>query len=261
MCSGLDGLGHAGDAARSAVCATGEPDECGKPHPRWSAGIRREPPAPAYNQETMSAHADGTLERACVRWKVDRENASFELKIRRRTGPITFIGALEDVDATIELDADGRLGIDAVVDLSSFELDPDRFPRLGAQVLPALAGNGPVRFTAAGVAGDVAGLAPGPIDVIGIVGADTGPDYMALRAQVTLSRDLRGLTAILIVDHRRFGLGWIAGPLDAPTELVLRAPLVPVAVDEPAPAGVVRRRTRISAVHRRYRRVAAAHAA
>ena len=165
--------------------------------------------------------------------------APFELKIRHRAGPITLVGAFGHIDGTIALDQHGSVRIDATVDLSRLELDSSRDPRVRKAVLAAIAGKGAVRLTATGIAADPDGL--DAIEVTGSLVHGDGAEPISLSALVTFARERRELTVRMIVDHRRLGLVWITGPLKAPTELVLRASLVPRA-DSSGSVGVARKR-------------------
>ena len=189
-------------------------------------------------------------------WTIDPVGTTFELKIRHRAGPITVTGALRDVRGTIGLDADGQIVIHALVDLLSLEPHASRDPRLRMSVLSANARDGAVRLTAIGRPADAA---QGPTSVTGTLAFDGSDDRVEVNATVTVSSHGHGLTATMIVDHRNMGLAWITGPMRAPTELVIRAPLTSI-VENAQPTRVHSRPRRTRRSNSRYRFMSPGHA-
>lgn len=77
---------------------------------------------------------------------------------------------------------------------------------------------------------------------------------LEFEAQVTRTGGTLELVATTVVAHRRLGLTWIpAGPLKAPTELVVRARLIPHTGDGREAARAPARSPRPRRLNSRYR--------
>jgi polyisoprenoid-binding protein YceI len=158
------------------------------------------------------------------RWVVDRSGSMFELLIKHRSGPIRIAGTAGLVEADFEIDAAGagagRLAF--TIDTARLGVTSSRDPRARGNRLLEVARGTLVRFESS----KVRSIEPGVIGVSGRLegGGRRLPLTMRLRARH--QKTSLDVTATAVVDHRQLGLLWIpAGPLKAPTELVVRARL------------------------------------
>jgi hypothetical protein len=165
-------------------------------------------------------------------------------------GPICVAGGFRRADGLFRFDTAGDIRIRFTIDTAGLELrDEQNDPRSRSYNLPGFASGPVVRFESTAVADHGAGR----LHVIGqlAVGARCMPLEVGIRAmEVDGSLDVM---ATALVDHRRLGLTWIpAGPLKAPTELAMRARLIPITDAARRGSVGIPRRRRPTAVNSRY---------
>jgi polyisoprenoid-binding protein YceI len=163
-------------------------------------------------------------------WRLGRAGLTFELKVKPRHGPVTVAGVLSRIDGTVEIDADGRLGIRSLIDTSSVQHRTGGDPRLDVHVRRTVESSRPLILFESQKT--VRESATGRFRVKGHlrIGARARRIPMELHATVNRTGTSLSLVGRIPVDHRRLGLTWLpAGPLKAPTEVVVRADLVPSA--------------------------------
>jgi polyisoprenoid-binding protein YceI len=164
-------------------------------------------------------------------WKLDRSGVTFELKVKPRHGPITFAGAFSRIEATLQIDADGRLTIRSLIDASSVRYRRGEDPRLDMHLRRALDSSRPlILFETEQMSEPASGA--GRFHVGGHLRIGAGAPPVPVQLDATVSRTGNSLRFVgrIPVDHRRLGLAWLpSGPLKAPTEVVVHARLVPAA--------------------------------
>jgi hypothetical protein len=167
-------------------------------------------------------------------WRLDRSGVTFELKVKPRHGPVTIAGAVSRIDGTLQIDTDGQLGIRFLMDISSVRHRRRDDPRLDVHLRRALdSSRRLILFETDRMTKREPGA--GRFRVRGHLRIGAGARRVPMEFDATLTR--RGnslwLVARIPVDHRRLGLTWLpSGPLKAPTEVVVRARLVPRGPEE-----------------------------
>ena len=165
-------------------------------------------------------------------------------------GPIRVAGAFRRADGLLRFDTEGDIRIRFTIDTAGLEFrDEQTDPRPRSYSLPGFAAGPVMRFESTHVADHGAGR----LHVIGqlAVGARCTPLELEVRA-IEVNGSLE-VTATAIVDHRRLGLTWIpAGPQKAPTELAVRARLIPITDAARHGSVAVGRRRRPLPVNSRY---------
>jgi polyisoprenoid-binding protein YceI len=155
---------------------------------------------------------------------MDQSGSMFELLIKHRSGPIRIAGTAGLVEADFELDAEGagagRLAF--TIDTARLGVTSARDPRARGNQLLEVARGTLVRFESS----EVTSFEPGVIGVSGKLEGGGRRLPLTMRLRTRQRKTSLDVTATAVVDHRQLGLFWIpAGPLKAPTELMVRARL------------------------------------
>ena len=159
-------------------------------------------------------------------WRLERDEATFELTIRHRAGPVQLTGAMQVVDAVLETDEVGVRHVAFVVDTGRITVSPVGMPPWRAGRLLGRRGDATLRFESTGVAD----LGAGEARVSGRLAGGNADHPLEIRLETRDANGALDVTAHANVNHRQLGVLWIpAGPLRAQTELVLRCRLVPAA--------------------------------
>jgi polyisoprenoid-binding protein YceI len=164
-------------------------------------------------------------------WRLDHSGSTFELTVKPRSGPIRVMGSIRLADGLLRIDSAGAVQMSFGIDTDGIEISGGhRDPRLLSRTFPGVEGNAVIPFESTRVIDQGAGR----LHVTGrlAVGAKHVP--LDFAARVTITGGSLEIAGTAVVDHRRLGMTWLpAGPLKAPTEVVLRARLIPITDHDP----------------------------
>jgi polyisoprenoid-binding protein YceI len=198
---------------------------------------------------STASNEHGPLTTRRAAWALDPSSATFEVKIKHRLGPIRVASSCR-VEGVLQRGAAGDIGIRFTIDAAGVHGPDERNdPRSRSHRLPNVGAGTIARFESTRVTDEGAGL----LHVTGqlVLGTKCVPLELAVR--LTKVGDALEVRAATAADHRRLGLTWIpVGPLKAPTELVMRARLIPITDDEARGSTAMARRRRPTAVNNRY---------
>jgi len=161
-------------------------------------------------------------------------DASFELRIKHRLGPVAVKGSCRIGYGLLEVDSRGEIAIRFALEPASIELGDGRHVPAGLSL---------ARFDSTRV--ERHPLAPDRLSVSGPLGVAGHPVPVEFEARLRAAESgSPELEATFVADHWRLGVTWIpAAPLKAPSVLVLRVPLMPLAdqfLEQTAAAGARR---------------------
>ena len=183
-------------------------------------------------------------------WRLEPLSSTFELKVRHRFGPIFVARSFRRVDGLLQFDTSGDIRVGLTIDTATLEAPGERSdPRSRGPRFPDVGASPVTRFESTRVTDHGAGRS----HVAGRL--SVGGRWMPLEfgVRVTMHEGSLEVRATTVVNHRRLGLTWIpAGPLKAPTELVVRARLIRVTDDEARGSIAIARGRRSTAVNSRY---------
>jgi hypothetical protein len=163
------------------------------------------------------SHLSGT-------WKVDQQLVS-TVTVKHRSGPVTYV-ARAAVDLGVVRVTPGHVQADLVLDPDSIVTAGNRDPRWHAYAQLLREAGSVVQFESS----RVSAVAPEVTRVTGRLRVGRRRLAVSFELRTTEREDALEVVTRLTVAHRKLGLHWLpAGPLKAPTELVLRARLVSVA--------------------------------
>jgi hypothetical protein len=157
-------------------------------------------------------------------WRLDPSQLVSTVTVKHRSGPVTYVAR-----ATVELGlvrvTPGHVQVDLVLDADSIAAAGSRDPRWQAYTELLRDAGSVVQFESS----RVTAVSPGLTRMTGRLQVGRRRLAVGFELRTTERNGAVEIVATLAVAHRRLGLHWLpAGPLKAPTELVLRARLAPV---------------------------------
>lgn len=172
----------------------------------------------------MTTTTTSPLAQLAGTWKVDPSELVSAVTVKHRSGPVTYI-ARAAVELGLVRVTPGHVQVDVVLDPDSVATAGNRDPRWDAYTAVLREAGSVVRFESS----RISTVSPDITRVTGRLRVGRRRVAVSFELRTTERDGALDLVATLAVAHRRLGLHWLpAGPLKAPTELVVRARLASV---------------------------------
>ena len=157
-------------------------------------------------------------------WRVDPSHLVSTVTVNHRSGPVTYVARVA-IELGVVRVAPGHVQADLVLDADSIGAVGARDPRWGAYTLPLREAGSVVQFESS----RVSSVAPDVTRMTGRLRVGKRRVAVSFDVRTTENDGALELVATIAVAHRKLGLHWLpAGPLKAPTKLIVRARLAPV---------------------------------
>jgi len=172
----------------------------------------------------MTTTTTSPLSHLAGTWKFDPSQIVSTVTVKHRSGPVTYI-ARAGVDVGLVRVSPGHVRFDLVLEADSIATAGSRDPRWDACTHVLREAGSVVEFESS----RISTVSPEITRVTGRLRIGRRRLAVSFTLRTSERDGAIEIVATLAIAHRKLGLHWLpAGPLKAPTELVLRARLAPV---------------------------------